>query len=81
MMSPKGRNASRDGLVKIGWVVYSLLFPCIFSLNKLSMSFFACMLRYQLDARLYNFRSSLMIFKQEKVCLRGSTGNNYKYNQ
>ena len=32
LMSPKGRNASRDGLVKIGWVVYSLLFSCIFSL-------------------------------------------------
>ena len=31
LMSPKGRNAFRDGLVKIGWVVYSLLFPCIFS--------------------------------------------------
>ena len=27
LMSPKGRNASMDGLVKIGWVVYSLLFP------------------------------------------------------
>ena len=31
LMSPKGRNASRDGIVKIGEVVYSLLFPCIFS--------------------------------------------------
>ena len=25
-MSPNGQNASRDGLVKIGWVVYSVLF-------------------------------------------------------
>ena len=33
LMSPKGRKASRDGLVKIGWVVYSLLFPGIFSLS------------------------------------------------
>ena len=33
LMSPKGRNASRDGLIKIGWVVYSLLFPYIFSLS------------------------------------------------
>ena len=46
LMSPKGRNASRDNLVKIGWVVYSLLFPCIFSPNKLLMPFFALMLRY-----------------------------------
>ena len=30
LMSPKGRNGSRDGLVQIGWVVYSLLFPGIF---------------------------------------------------
>ena len=53
-MSPKGRNASRDGLDKIGWVVYSLLFPCIFSLNELLMPFFAGMLRYQLRARFCN---------------------------
>ena len=33
LMSPKGRNASRDGLVKIGLVVYSSLFPCIFILS------------------------------------------------
>ena len=32
LMSPKGRNASSDGLVQIGWVVYSLLFPGIFIL-------------------------------------------------
>ena len=25
LMSPKGRNASRDGLVLIGWAIYSLL--------------------------------------------------------
>ena len=55
LMSPKGQNASRDGLVKIGWMVYSLLFPCIFSLNKLLMPFFARMLRYQLGSRFYNF--------------------------
>ena len=51
LMSPKGRNASRDGLVKIGWLVYSLLFPCIFSLIKLLMPFFARKLRYQLGAK------------------------------
>ena len=50
----KRRNASRDGLVKIGWVVYSL-FPFIFTLNKLLMPFFARMLRYQLGARFYSF--------------------------
>ena len=33
MMSPKGQNAARDSLVKIGWVVYSLLFPYMFSLS------------------------------------------------
>ena len=33
VMSSKGRNASRDSLVKIGWVVYSLLFPHIFSFS------------------------------------------------
>ena len=54
-MSPKGQNASRDGLVKIGWVVYSLFFSCIFDLGKLLMPFFARMLRYQLGARLYSF--------------------------
>ena len=32
LMSPKRRTASRDGLVWIGWVVYSLLFPGIFIL-------------------------------------------------
>ena len=53
LMSPKGRNASRDGLVKNGWVVYSLMFPCIFDLGKLLMPFFARVLRYQLGARLY----------------------------
>ena len=37
LLSPKGRNASRDGLVYIGWVVYSLLFPGIFIFNKLLM--------------------------------------------
>ena len=52
-MTPKGRNSSRDGLLKIGWMVYSLLFPCVFSLNKLLMPFFARMLRYQLGARFY----------------------------
>ena len=32
LLSPKGQNASRDGLVKIGWMVYSLLlFSCMFS--------------------------------------------------
>ena len=25
LMSPKGRNASRDGLVKIGWVVILII--------------------------------------------------------
>ena len=34
LMSPERRNASRDGLVKIGWVVYSLLFPRIYDLGK-----------------------------------------------
>ena len=63
LMSPKEQSASRDGLVKIGWVVYSLFFPCTFSLNKLLMPFFARMLRYQLGARFYNFRSLLMIFR------------------
>ena len=29
LMSPKGRNASRYGPVKIGCVVYLLLFPCM----------------------------------------------------
>ena len=53
LMSPKGQNASRDGLVKFGWVVHSLLFPCIFELGKLLMPFFAHMLRYQLGARFY----------------------------
>ena len=33
LMGPKGRNASRDGPVKNGWMVYSLLFPCIFILS------------------------------------------------
>ena len=33
LMNLKGRNASRDGLVRIGWVEYSLLFPYIFSLG------------------------------------------------
>ena len=32
LMSPKGGNASRNGLVNIGLVVYSLLFPGIFIL-------------------------------------------------
>ena len=32
LMSPKERNASRDGLDQIGWVVCSLLFPGIFIL-------------------------------------------------
>ena len=32
LMSPKGRNVSRDVLVQSGWVVYSLLFPGIFIL-------------------------------------------------
>ena len=54
LMSFKGRNASRGGLIKIDWVVYSLLFPYIFSLNKMLMPFFAGMLRYQLGARFYN---------------------------
>ena len=49
LMSPKGRNASRDGLVKIGRVVYSVMFPCIFSLSLIP--FFARILRYQFDAR------------------------------
>ena len=35
-MSPKARNAFRDGLVNIGWVVYSLLFPCIFSFSVIN---------------------------------------------
>ena len=61
LMSPKGQNASRDGLVKIGWVVYSLLFPCIFSLNKLLMPFFARMLGYQLVARFYNLNVGKII--------------------
>ena len=52
-MSRKGRNASRGGLVKIGWVVYSLLFSCIFDLGKVLMPFFAVILRYQLGARVY----------------------------
>ena len=43
LMSPKGRKASRDGLVKIGWEVYSLLLPFIFNLGKLLMPFWlAC---------------------------------------
>ena len=55
LMRPKGRNASRDGLIEISWVViaYSLLFPCIFNLGKLLMPFCARMLRYQLGARFY----------------------------
>ena len=44
LTSSKGRNASRDGLVKIGLVVYSLLFPCIFDLGKLLMPCCARML-------------------------------------
>ena len=39
LMSPKRRNGSRDSLVKIGWVVYLLLFPCIFSLGVINCSF------------------------------------------
>ena len=34
LTSPKGRNASRDGLVKIGWMVYSLFFFCTFILSS-----------------------------------------------
>ena len=36
LMSPKGRNASRDDLVEIGCVVYSLLFPCIYSFSLIN---------------------------------------------
>ena len=53
LMSPKERNASRGGLVKIGWVVYSLLFSCTHDLGKFLMPFCACMMRNQLGARLY----------------------------
>ena len=28
LISPKGQNAFGDGLIKIGGVVYSFLFPC-----------------------------------------------------
>ena len=55
LISPKGRNVSGGRLVKIGWVLYSLLFSCIFDLGKLLMPFFARMLRYQLGARFYNY--------------------------
>ena len=51
LLSPKGRNASRDGLVYIGWVVYSLLFPGIFIFNKLLMPPYAHMLLCQSGAR------------------------------
>ena len=77
-MSPKGRNAPRDGLVKIGWVVYSLLFPCIFGLSKLLMPFFSPMLRYQLGARFYNFRSSLKILILNNYFCDGN--NDYHFN-
>ena len=36
LLSSKGQNASRDGLVKIGWIVYSLLFPCMFSSSAIN---------------------------------------------
>ena len=54
LMSPKGQNASMDGFVKIGWVVYSLLFPCIFNFSLIIIlnGTFARMLQYQLGARL-----------------------------
>ena len=39
LVNPKGRNASRDDLAKIGWVVYLSMFPCILSFNKLLMAF------------------------------------------
>ena len=68
LMSPKGRNAPRDGLVKISWVVYSLLFRCIFSLDKLLMPFFVRMLGYQLGARFYNFLVT-SIFINRKIGL------------
>ena len=41
LMSPKGRNASKNWLFKIGGVVYLLLFPCIFDFGKLLVPFFA----------------------------------------
>ena len=65
LMSPKGRNASRDGLDKIGWVIYSLLFPCIFGLSRLLMPHFARMLPYQLGARLYK---NLKLLALDKPC-------------
>ena len=43
LMSAIGRNASRDGLVKIGWVVYSLLLPCIFSLSLINCLCLFCL--------------------------------------
>ena len=53
VLSFKRTNASKDGLIKIRWVVYSLLFPCIFSLSlKIDNALFARMLRYQLGSRL-----------------------------
>ena len=42
LMSPKERNTSRDGLIKIGWVVYSLLFPYIFSLSLIIVNALFC---------------------------------------
>ena len=55
LMSPKGRNASRDDLVKIDWVVILIIVSlyCIFNLGKLLMFFCVRTLRYQLGATFY----------------------------
>ena len=58
LMSLKGRNAPRDGLVKIGWVVYSLLFSYMFSLsliiaNALFRSYAALPIRCEVCKKIY----------------------------
>ena len=73
LMSPKGRNASRDGLVKIGCVVYSLLFPYIFSLSSMIVNaLFRSYAALPIRCKVYNFLSSLMIF-------RNKTGPTHKF--
>ena len=56
MSMPLNQQRVYYGFVKVGWVVYSLLFPYIFELGKLLVPFFACMLRYLLVARFYNLK-------------------------